>query len=45
MIIYHGVSEMPGSNNNAHHFCYSAGVMILSKEYHAKFSIDPPSRS
>jgi predicted GH43/DUF377 family glycosyl hydrolase len=33
MIIYHGVSEMAGSSNDAHHFCYSAGVMVLSKEH------------
>jgi predicted GH43/DUF377 family glycosyl hydrolase len=33
MIIYHGVSEMAGSSDTAHHFCYSAGVMVLSKEH------------
>jgi predicted GH43/DUF377 family glycosyl hydrolase len=33
MIVYHGVSEMPGSSKDAHHFCYSAGVMVLSKEH------------
>jgi predicted GH43/DUF377 family glycosyl hydrolase len=33
MIVYHGVSEMPGSSNVAHHFCYSAGVMVLSKKH------------
>jgi len=32
MIIYHGVSEVEGANSDAHHFCYSAGVMILSKD-------------
>ena len=32
MIIYHGVSAMAGSSNSAEHFCYSAGVMVLSKE-------------
>ena len=33
MIIYHGVSEMADSTNDAHHLCYSAGVMVLSKEH------------
>jgi len=33
MIIYHGVSEMAGSSNEAHHFCYSAGVMILAEKH------------
>jgi predicted GH43/DUF377 family glycosyl hydrolase len=33
MIIYHGVSEMEGSSKEAHHLCYSAGVMVLSKEH------------
>ncbi len=32
MIIYHGVSDMAGSSHEAHHFCYSAGVMMLSPE-------------
>jgi len=32
LIVYHGVSEMPDSGNSAHQFCYSAGVMVLSKE-------------
>jgi len=32
LIVYHGVSEIaePG---NGHHLCYSAGVMVLSKEH------------
>ena len=33
MIIYHGVSEMAGSSNEAHHLCYSAGVMVLSEKH------------
>jgi predicted GH43/DUF377 family glycosyl hydrolase len=33
MIIYHGVSEMAGSSNEAHHLCYSAGVMILAEKH------------
>jgi predicted GH43/DUF377 family glycosyl hydrolase len=33
MIIYHGVSEMAESHDAAHHFCYSAGVMILAKDH------------
>ena len=36
MIIYHGVSEIAGSSNEAHHLCYSAGVMVLSKEHPRK---------
>jgi predicted GH43/DUF377 family glycosyl hydrolase len=33
MIIYHGVSDMPGASNDAHHFCYSAGVMVLDAKH------------
>ncbi len=33
LIIYHGVSEKDESSNNGHHLCYSAGVMVLSKEH------------
>jgi predicted GH43/DUF377 family glycosyl hydrolase len=33
MIIYHGVSEMAGSSTEAHHLCYSAGVMVLSEKH------------
>ncbi len=33
MIIYHGVSEMPKPNDHRHPLCYSAGVMVLSKEH------------
>jgi len=33
MIIYHGVSEMPGSSPDSHHFRYSAGVMILARKH------------
>lgn len=33
MIIYHGVSEIPESSNDGHQLCYSAGVMVLSKEH------------
>ncbi len=33
MIIYHGVSEMPVSSNEAPHLCYSAGVMVLSEKH------------
>jgi predicted GH43/DUF377 family glycosyl hydrolase len=36
MIIYHGVSEMPGPDREAPHFCYSAGVMILSEHHPRK---------
>jgi predicted GH43/DUF377 family glycosyl hydrolase len=32
LIIYHGVSEVAESGNAGHPLCYSAGVMVLSKE-------------
>jgi beta-1,2-mannobiose phosphorylase / 1,2-beta-oligomannan phosphorylase len=33
LIIYHGVSEMGDPSNDSHDLCYSAGVMLLSKEH------------
>jgi predicted GH43/DUF377 family glycosyl hydrolase len=33
LIIYHGVSEVAKLRNEIHHLCYSAGVMVLSKEH------------
>ncbi len=38
LIVYHGVHEVPENEvpepgSGGHHFCYSAGVMILSKEH------------
>jgi predicted GH43/DUF377 family glycosyl hydrolase len=33
LILYHGVSERPQPNASEHHLCYSAGVMVLSKEH------------
>ena len=33
LIIYHGVSEITEQGNGEHHLCYSAGVMVLSKEH------------
>ena len=33
MVIYHGVSDLAKSTDESHHFCYSAGVLILSKEH------------
>jgi predicted GH43/DUF377 family glycosyl hydrolase len=33
LIIYHGVSEIAGPSNDGHRLCYSAGVMVLSKEH------------
>lgn len=44
LIIYHGVSEMEGPNKDEHEFCYSAGVMVLSKEHPRQIlyrSVDP----
>ncbi len=33
LIIYHGVSETSAANGDGDHLCYSAGVMVLSKEH------------
>ena len=33
LILYHGVSEVEQSKSAEHHLCYSAGVMLLSKEH------------
>jgi predicted GH43/DUF377 family glycosyl hydrolase len=33
LILYHGVSEMAEPGNDGHQLCYSAGVMVLSKEH------------
>lgn len=33
LIVYHGVSEVAEPGSDAHYLCYSAGVMILSKEH------------
>ena len=33
LIIYHGVSELSNPSNDQHPLCYSAGVMVLSKEH------------
>jgi hypothetical protein len=33
LIVYHGVSEPKGPSNEVHPLCYSAGVMVLSKEH------------
>ncbi len=33
LIVYHGVSDLAGPGANEHKLCYSAGVMILSKEH------------
>jgi predicted GH43/DUF377 family glycosyl hydrolase len=33
LILYHGVSEVEQSRNGEHHLCYSAGMMLLSKEH------------
>jgi beta-1,2-mannobiose phosphorylase / 1,2-beta-oligomannan phosphorylase len=32
LVVYHGVSESGQPSNGVHHLCYSAGVMVLSKE-------------
>ena len=33
LIVYHGVSEMEQAGKGTHPLCYSAGVMVLSKEH------------
>jgi predicted GH43/DUF377 family glycosyl hydrolase len=33
LIVYHGVSELVDPSTAGHQFCYSAGVMVLSKEH------------
>jgi predicted GH43/DUF377 family glycosyl hydrolase len=33
LIVYHGVSEFVEPGNAGHHLCYSAGVMVLSKDH------------
>jgi predicted GH43/DUF377 family glycosyl hydrolase len=33
LIVYHGVSDLAKPNSEAHQLCYSAGVMMLSKEH------------
>jgi predicted GH43/DUF377 family glycosyl hydrolase len=33
LIVYHGVSEVGRPDNAGHELCYSAGVMLLSKEH------------
>lgn len=33
LIIYHGVSKIESEGNHGNQFCYSAGIMILSKEH------------
>ena len=33
LIVYHGVSEIVEPGNAGHNLCYSAGVMVLSKEH------------
>jgi len=33
LIVYHGVSQMAEPVNAGHQLCYSAGVMVLSKEH------------
>jgi predicted GH43/DUF377 family glycosyl hydrolase len=33
LIVYHGVSELADSGDATHQLCYSAGVMVLSKEH------------
>ena len=36
LIVYHGVSKIGGLKNDGHQLCYSAGIMILSKDHPQK---------
>jgi predicted GH43/DUF377 family glycosyl hydrolase len=36
LIVFHGVCGVPGPREQGPHFCYSAGVMVLSKEHPRK---------
>jgi predicted GH43/DUF377 family glycosyl hydrolase len=33
LIVYHGVSDLAGTNSEKHELCYSAGVMVLSEKH------------
>jgi beta-1,2-mannobiose phosphorylase / 1,2-beta-oligomannan phosphorylase len=33
LVLYHGVGEVPEPETTGHHLCYSAGMMVLSKEH------------
>jgi beta-1,2-mannobiose phosphorylase / 1,2-beta-oligomannan phosphorylase len=33
LVVYHGVSNLAKPTDATHHLCYSAGVMVLSKEH------------
>lgn len=33
LVIYHGVSELTGPHEGTRHLCYSAGVMVLSRQH------------
>ena len=33
LIVYHGVSDLEEPDNEEHQLCYSAGVMVLSKQH------------
>jgi len=33
LIVYHGVSEIPSAGTEGHKLCYSAGVMVLSRDH------------
>jgi predicted GH43/DUF377 family glycosyl hydrolase len=33
LVVYHGVSDLAGPDSEEHQLCYSAGVMVLSKQH------------
>ena len=40
LVIYHGVSELTGPHEGTRHLCYSAGVMVLSRQ-HPRYAAAP----
>jgi predicted GH43/DUF377 family glycosyl hydrolase len=44
LIVYHGVSEIVKPGNAGHHLCYSAGVMVLSKEQRELSAVNRSNR-
>ena len=43
LVVYHGVSELGAPGNDGRHLCYSAGVMVLSREHPRQSFIGRPS--
>ena len=41
LIVYHGVSDLTPTNSEAHRLCYSAGIMVLSKDDPCEITFRP----